>query len=423
MNIVHIDEIRPGMVLAADVRDSNGRFLAGKGELLDESHLRIFRIWGVTEIESENGDDLNFRNSSLEVISEELWEEASEAVVRRMGVATADEHPASSELRRIFTLRTARWLSENPELSAAADGAAAIVEDERAMAAPPMRIDPRRFLDEEVELVSLPAILTQILAAINNPLSSATCLAEIISRDQGLAAKLLKMANSSYFGFPGRVDTISRAVTIVGTNQLSMLAMGAMVVAKVQDIPSDLMDMESYWKHCIACGIGARVLMGSRRTGNPEMYFVAGLLHSLGHLVLMKYFPIQSRYALLESRKRNIPLTVLEKELFGFDHAWFGGAILKRWKFPFQLEQAVRYQYMPLKATSPMDVTMVHIAGILAKGMDPGWKHGYPLPPLDCKAWDLVQLAPSILSPTLNLMAGQVDGMYRMLFDKSRKDS
>ncbi|GAB6058306.1 HDOD domain-containing protein [Desulfonatronum parangueonense] len=421
MNIVHIDGIRPGMVLAADVRDSNGRFLVGKGEVVDENHLRIFRIWGVTEIEVANGHELNLQNQPEEDLSEELLEEARQAVVRRMGPASEDEHPALAELRRIFTLRTARWLRDNPSLSATEDGAAADVDDKGAMGAPPMRIDPRRFLDEEVELVSLPAILTQILEAINNPLSSSTCLAEVISRDQGLAARLLKMANSPYYGFPGRVDTISRAVTIVGTQQLSMLAMGAMIVTKVQEIPSDLMDMESYWKHCIACGIGARVLVGSRRPGNPEMFFVAGLLHSIGHLVLMKYFPTQSRYALFESRKRNVPLTVMEKELFGFDHSWFGGAILKRWKFPPQLEQAVRYQYAPLKAASSIDVTMVHIAGILAKGMEPGWKHGYPLPPLDCKAWDLVRLAPSILAPTLDLMAGQVEGIYRMLFDKNRK--
>ncbi len=416
MAVVPIDAIQPGMTLAADVRDRHGRFLLGRNMVLDEGHVRIFRIWGVPDVVIEDGDGPPLRKESTVALPPEIRRKAEQVVNRKMGRPDPREHPARAELRRIFVQRAAQLIHAEDPQAGDPDGDD-VLDDEILGQAPPVRMDLRQVFNRDMELASLPKIFIQVLEAINNPRSSAVHMSEVISRDQSLSAKLLKIANSPFYGFPGRIETISRAVTIIGTRQLSMLALGTAVITRFQDIPDDLMNMESFWKQSIACGIAARFLGSAKYLTNTETFFVAGLMHSLGQLVMLKFFPVQACYAMAQAQKSGISLARVEKSLYGFDHAWLGGSVMRRWKLPRRLEQAVRYQSAPLRSQYPMETAMVHIAAILARGMALGTRFVPPLPDLDCEAWDQLHFTPGILSATLNLMVSQVDAVYRLLFE------
>ena len=145
------------------------------------------------------------------------------------------------------------------------------------------------------DLPSLPAIFNEVNEAVDDPRSSMGDIAEIISSDISLSARILRLVNSAFFGFPSRIDTISHAVTIIGTQQLRDLVLATAVIDLFRGIPSELVDMRSFWQHSISCGIASRILSSYHREANIEHFFVAGLLHDLGRLILYIKIPDQTK--------------------------------------------------------------------------------------------------------------------------------
>src|SRR3546814_16661563 len=110
---------------------------------------------------------------------------------------------------------------------------------------------------------------------------------EVVYEDPALAGRLLRLANSAYFGFPGHVDSLSRAFTMVGTRQLRDLALATSVLDLFAGVSSELVSMASFWRHSVSCGLIARALATWRRTANDETFLVARRLPARGHLVLL----------------------------------------------------------------------------------------------------------------------------------------
>ena len=131
-------------------------------------------------------------------------------------------------------------------------------------------MDPSSLVGEDTQLASLPNIFMEITDVLSDPRSSAINIANVISKDPSLSAKLLKIVNSAFYNFPSRIDTISRAVMIIGSKQLSALALGTSIIRIFQDIPSDLVNMKSFWEHSLACGIGARMIASYKNIHNTE---------------------------------------------------------------------------------------------------------------------------------------------------------
>ena len=130
-------------------------------------------------------------------------------------------------------------------------------------------LDPLDILRKDHQLPALPQVFLELQQAIGAKATSADDLAEIISQDPGLTAFLLRMVNSAFYSLPMQIDTISRAVTVVGVNQLSTLAVGTSVMSLFKDVPFAILDMEQFWKHSVACGLIARRLC--RITGQPML--------------------------------------------------------------------------------------------------------------------------------------------------------
>ncbi len=418
MGIISASDLKPGMVLGGDVRSSTGRFLLGKGTRLTSKHIRILKMWGVVEANVEGISPQDVEADSLAQLDPAAIEEAKESLTARFSHSDL-EHPAIHELFRLCALTRAREIStaDGKEITQPGDTSAS----KRANAhMPPKKaegqIDPSKLIKDDIKLPSLSAIYIQINEAINNPGSSASDIADVISKDTSLSARLLKIVNSPFYGFPSKIDTLFRAVTILGTKQLSALALGINIVKVFKSIPSDLMDMQSFWEHSVACGIIARITAGYKKIQSTERLFVAGLLHDIGRLILYRYAPTHARKALLSAQKGSSLLYAAEAEILGFDHTRIGGLLLKKWKLPLSLENSVTYHHSPLRSKDGLEPAIVHVADIVTNALGRGSSGETHVPPLDPYAWDLIGLSPNVLSLITKQMDRQIEETVQFLF-------
>ena len=343
MGKVNIDSLKDGMVLAENLFHADGRLLLSKGLKLASNHLRVLKIWGVAAAEIEGVSD-GSRSPTLEEIDPAVLKEAQELTRKQFSHANVD-HPFLGELFRICTERRAQRMAL--QKTPGSDGGAAGVEraPKANVISPAPVVNRKRdlasLLDEDVALVSLPHIFTEINRVISDPRSSAVHVADVIGKDPNLTARLLRIVNSAFYGFPSKIDTISRAVTVLGSKELSTLALGTSVLNIFNDIPADLVDMKSFWEHSVACGIAARMIGSYKNIANTERLFVAGLLHDIGRIIIYKSLPSEGREMLLYARQTDCRLRSAEMEVLGFDHGQIGAKLMQKWKLPVILKQAL----------------------------------------------------------------------------------
>lgn len=274
--------------------------------------------------------------------------------------------------------------------------------------------DPRSLIDSDMELMSLPDIYLRIERVINDPDSSARHIAAIISQDPNLSAKLLKIVNSAFYGLRQKIDTISRAVTIVGHNQIGDLVLGTSVIALFREIPSTLMNMNLFWEHSVACGICARCIAGFRKFPNTESFFIAGLLHDLGKLIIFKNLPQQAKEVLLQVRHSDSFYYQAERELIGFDHTQVGKALAEKWKLPTGLEQAIGGHHPPWSLPPDSETVLIFIADNLANALGYGSSGERLVSPELTYAIDLLSLPKSIWDNLLPLIKHQIEATVHL---------
>ncbi len=248
-------------------------------------------------------------------------------------------------------------------------------------------------------VASLPGVYLRLSEVVSDPRTSAADVGRVIAEDPGLTARLLKLVNSAMYGFPSRIETVSHAISIVGTAQLQDLALATSVIRLFAKLPQQLVTMEAFWRHSVACGVIARSLAARRREANVERYFVAGLLHDIGRPVMYLQAPDESRAALTRSRDAAVPLFQAEQEVFGFDHSHVGHALMDQWKLPAALREAVAQHHHPDRAQRfPVEAAVVHVADLMANALALGSSGESGIPPLEPSAWDVVGLPASVLA-------------------------
>jgi len=421
MGKVNINDLKPGMVLAEDLLHSSGQLLLSKGLKLEFNHLRVLKIWGVVSVEIEGVSD-GPRPPTLEEIDPVILTEAEEVARKRFSHANVD-HPFLRELLQICTLRRAQQMalqksSGSGQVTPGGGQAAPKANTKSTPTSGTRKVDLASLLNEDAwALASLPHIFTEINRVVNDPHSSAIHVANVISNDPNLSTKLLKMVNSAFYGFPSKIDTISRAVTILGNTQLSTLALGTSVLMVFGDIPANLVDMKSFWAHSIACGVAARMIARHKKVANTERLFVAGLLHDIGRIIIYKHLPDQGREALLQAQRTDCLLRSAELEVLGFDHTQIGGVLIKKWKFPLILEEALTHHHQPTLSQHFLEASIVHIADILINALMIGTSGERFVPPLIPEAWTELGLQADMISRSVQLVEQQVDEITRLFFE------
>lgn len=279
-----------------------------------------------------------------------------------------------------------------------------------------MSLTPDSLVNKSLELVSPPNTYLQLNALIQDPNSAIDDISEVINTDPALATRLLKIVNSPFYGFPSQINTISRAITIIGTRELTHLVLATSVLNSFKGIPESLINMGEFWKHCFACAITSKLLAEECGQRATERFFIAGLLHNIGSLVLYKSMPELAGEAIRSAEFGHEVLFKAEQRLIGFDHTEVGQALVKAWRLPNSLEEVARYHHTPSEADNfPLDVALVHIADILVSSVPFGHSGDKHVPPLDPAAWELLGLSEYQIPDLMQQVAVQIDQLTSVM--------
>jgi HD-like signal output (HDOD) protein len=218
-----------------------------------------------------------------------------------------------------------------------------------------------------IQLPALPAIAMEVVDMVDNPRTSALQLGKVISTDQALTAKVLKIANSPFYGFPKKISTIDFAIIVLGFDALKEIVISISLVSSLQKKTDSFFDVKKFWDHSIMSGVIARRLardLGYRITGEV---FVGALLHDMGISVLHRYF--NPEYKRIIGITRDTELTFLEAEesVMGVTHADIGGWLAERWNLPDHLTQSIALHHTPdVPSNNPDLVAIIHCADVMA---------------------------------------------------------
>jgi putative nucleotidyltransferase with HDIG domain len=258
------------------------------------------------------------------------------------------------------------------------------------------------LIQGDSQLATLPEVFYKLNAAIEDPDCTFDDIGEIISIDPALTVRLLKIVNSAFYGFSTQVETITHALTIIGTDQLTQLVLATSVMSQFKGISDELLNMNSFWRHSISAGLAARSIAALSGEYNVERFFVAGLLHDIGRLVFCLKAPDENAEILKKAEASDKPLYVEEKAAFGFDHAELGGQLLKEWKLPERLVEAVACHHLPANAKSHSEeAAVVNLADAIAYSMKLGSSGETFVPPLEPKSWESIGLPESLYLPMI----------------------
>jgi putative nucleotidyltransferase with HDIG domain len=246
-------------------------------------------------------------------------------------------------------------------------------------------------------LVTLPDVFVRINQLVENPNSTVTDIAKAVSQDPSFTVRLLRVANSSFYGFSSTVDTVSKAVSIIGTSQIRSLALATSVASAFDGLPNSLVSMHDFWRHSLYCALIARILAKKAKRCDPDAVFTAALLHDIGELVIFNRMPQPAKDAILRVLESGdeLPVYQAEREIIGFDHAQVGGELARQWKLPPMLEECVEFHHdIRGEIRFSREVALVHIANVLALMAEVHTFDPQDVPPVDPVAWDIVGLNP-----------------------------
>jgi len=228
---------------------------------------------------------------------------------------------------------------------------------------------------EDVDsLPSLPSIVVKLIDVVNSSESSAEDAADLIEKDPALTSKMIRLANSAFYGIPRSISSVTSAVVVLGFNTIRSLVLSASV-AKMFD-GKHTIDIDRFWKHSVVTAMASKIivrhLMGVRMM-DPESAFCAGVLHDIGMLIFSQYMADDYAKVCEHVKTDNVPLIDAEDKILGVNHAKMGKILADRWSLPSDLEYAIVYHHTPESADKSSHlVNVIHLADNIAHDLGCG---------------------------------------------------
>ncbi len=262
-------------------------------------------------------------------------------------------------------------------------------------------------------------LLQEIEAALASPQCSLSTVGDTIEKDLDLTSRLLRFANSAYCGFSTRLSTVTEAISLIGIQQVQDLLTASSVIERFSGVSGDVVDMQSFWKHSLACGIGARLIALERRLPKADRLFVAGLLHDMGRLVLYLESPKVAMSVFELYRKERILLREAEARVLGYDHQNIAEALLRSWKYPPTLVLTVAHHHQPTGCEAArVEAAVIHVADHLVNAMRMGSSGERFVPPLNPQAWATLGLTPGVIESVVSGIDEQFEAVQEMFLGK-----
>ncbi|WP_320169799.1 HDOD domain-containing protein [Maridesulfovibrio sp.] len=369
MKKIFIDEVKPGMILGADVKQS-GRMLLPAGSVLTRSNIAVFKKQGIETVEILTAENQEPDEASLD---------KAFTYVRDYFMFVDHSHPTSIKLFDIAVYKTAVKLMEGWRIPTREEQTVTELDDMRDLF---YRDEGsvKDIVDDELKLASFPDIFFKVKEAVTDPNTSAQQIAEVVGLDVGLSTQLLKLVNSPLYGFPSEISSLVRAVALIGGRELCTLALGLSTIGYFRDIPPELIDMRTFWLHSLTCAVFSKVIAEQMDGVVPEEMFTAGLLHDAGRLILFKKMPCSAVQTMIHARENFIPLVEAEDMVLGFNHTEVARAMFERWSFPESLIDIIASHHNPSLSNHYKEAGILQLADnlALAVGLADGGMYAIP---------------------------------------------
>lgn len=263
-------------------------------------------------------------------------------------------------------------------------------------------MDPKnlkRIIKNIEDLPTLPRTVLKISELVNNPKSSARDLSNVITDDQVLTVRLLKLVNSSFYGFPQRISTITGAIVLLGFDAIRNLLLTTSVFDMFSNRYRQHKDIhEKLWDHSLGCAIGAKIIGTYIRYEKIEELFVSGLLHDIGKIVEMLFLPERFSDIVNLVKNRNVLMITAEDEVLGFSHPVVGKMLAEKWNLPVKLSNILEHHHQPDQAGRYIhEASIIHLADILCRSIDLGSGGDNKIPSLNPQSWESLNLKPNVL--------------------------
>ncbi|HEX2955913.1 MAG TPA: HDOD domain-containing protein [Chitinispirillaceae bacterium] len=252
----------------------------------------------------------------------------------------------------------------------------------------------KRNIKQSLESISsiptLPVVIDKLARLLQNPKTSAEEVGKAITTDQALASKVLKLVNSAFYGFPGKISTITHAIVILGFSTIKNVVLTASIfdAFRKQGTIIDGFDLEQFWLHSIACGAAAQSIAKTTGHNQKEECFIAGLIHDIGKIILCQNLPEDFRDAHRHAREHSVLFFESEKTLFDVTHQEIGGFLTQKWNLPKDLQNAVKFHHDPSPTRDHYTMTaIVHCADIFIRALDYGNGGDRKIPVMSEHVW------------------------------------
>jgi HD-like signal output (HDOD) protein len=263
--------------------------------------------------------------------------------------------------------------------------------------------DLNRIIARVEDLPTLPRTVLKITELVNDPQSSARDLARIITDDQVLAARLLRLVNSSFYGFPQRISTITGAIVLLGFDAIRNLLLTTSVFDLFPNRKNTgLIRQEQFWDHSLGCAVAAKILGNHLRYDKVEELFVSGLLHDIGKIVEMIFLPKAFKEVVNLVNAENILMIAAEEKILGYSHPEVGKLLAEKWNLPPKLTGVILHHHQPSEAGRfVLEAAIVHLADILCRSLNIGYGGDHKMPALDKTAYNSLRIKSEALEPIL----------------------
>lgn len=278
-------------------------------------------------------------------------------------------------------------------------------------------LSAQQLVEQHLELPSLPAIVVRLNELLAKGLPSMGQIAELVSEDPALAARVLRLVNSPLYPFRNNIDSVQRATTLIGVRELRNLALAASVGKLFRGIDNPLVTMEQFWRHSLYVALLCRGIGEAAGQREVDRYFVMGLLHDLGELVLFRQLPEQVREAADYSQTHHLPLADAERHVIGFNHADVGAELMRHWHLPDNIVAAVGGHHdRQADGEHRLAIGIVYLGNMIATNMEEatlglGFREG-----IGISAWERVNVRHGVHEPLMTEARSRFDAAHQALF-------
>ena len=269
----------------------------------------------------------------------------------------------------------------------------------------------QKVVERSPDLPTLPSVVVKVQKALTNPHVSAAQVGDIISEDQALTARTLRIVNSAFYGFPQKINSVTRATVILGFNKVREVLLATSIFESFKKGGPQSFDLPAFWIHSLGVALASQAVAKQLKLPGAEDAFVAGLLHDVGKVVESQSLKPEFEEVCALVKKEGILMVRAEERVMQLNHTSVGRWMVERWNFPPNLVAPIRFHHSPALAREHKDlVHAVHLGDILARALELGNGGDSRIPEIDPEVWKQNSLSLPLLD---RCMADTLDGYRR----------